>query len=148
MQASRLSQLDKRFVLCGASVPAPRPTVCRQAWLRKQVAAAQQGVPAEASAVCAVQSTWTVHGSDCGRPYHSSSWWSASDVGWKQLAGSLQVLPRPQDMDGRPKSRLSVLIVSKVYYILIYMQILKFLSLIYLKYHTVAGIIKIEGYKL
>jgi len=26
----------------------------------------------------------------------------------------LQVLPRPQDMDGRPKSRLSVLIVSEM----------------------------------
>ena len=26
----------------------------------------------------------------------------------------MQVLPRPQDMDGRPKSRLSVLIVSEM----------------------------------
>ena len=55
MQASRLSQLDKRFVLCGASALAPRPTVCRQAWLRKQVAAAQQSVPPPASFVCVVQ---------------------------------------------------------------------------------------------
>ena len=74
MQASRLSQSDRRFVLCRASAPAPRPTVCRQAWLRQQVAEAQQGVPPPASFVCALQSTGAVHGSDRGRPYHSSPW--------------------------------------------------------------------------
>ena len=30
------------------------------------------------------------------------------------MAGVMQALPRPQDMDGRPKSRLSVLIVSEM----------------------------------
>ena len=74
MPPSRLSQLDKRFVLCGASALAPRPTVCRQAWIRQQVAEDQQSVPPPASLVCALQSTGTVHGSNCGRPYHSSPW--------------------------------------------------------------------------
>ena len=74
MQAPWLSQSDRQFVLCKASVLAPRPTVCRQAWLRQQVAAAQQGVPAEASAVREVYGTGTVHSSNCGRPCHSSPW--------------------------------------------------------------------------
>ena len=43
-------------------------------WLRQQVAAAQQGVPAEASAVREVYGTGTVHSSNCGRPYHSPPW--------------------------------------------------------------------------
>lgn len=51
VQASRLSETDRGCVLRRTQAPAPRPTVCRQAWLRQQVAACQQGVPAEASVV-------------------------------------------------------------------------------------------------
>ena len=74
VQASRLSETDRRCVLRRTQALAPRPTVCRQAWIRQQVAAAQQGVPAEASAVREVYGTGTVHSSNCGRPYHSSPW--------------------------------------------------------------------------
>ena len=74
VQASRLSETDRGCVLRRTQAPAPRPTVCRQAWLRQQVAAAQQGIPPPASFVCALQSTGTVHSSNRGRPYHSSPW--------------------------------------------------------------------------
>ena len=74
VQASRLSETDRGCVLRRTQAPAPRPTVCRQAWLRQQVAEAEQGVPPPASFVCALQSTGTVHGSNRGRPYHSSPW--------------------------------------------------------------------------
>ena len=74
VQASRLSETDRGCVLRRTQAPAPRPTVCRQAWIRQQVAETQQSVSPPASFVCAVQSTGTVHGSDRGRPYHSSPW--------------------------------------------------------------------------
>lgn len=51
LQAPRLSEPDRRLVLCRASAPAPRPTVCHQAWLRQQVAVRQQGVPPQKPAV-------------------------------------------------------------------------------------------------
>ena len=73
-QASRLSETDRRCVLRRTQALAPRPTVCRQAWIRQQVAETQQSVSPPASFVCEVQSTGTVHGSDRGRPYHSSPW--------------------------------------------------------------------------
>ena len=75
LQAPRLSETDRRCVLRrNIKSLAPRPTVCRQAWIRQQVAETQQGVPPQASLVCALQGTGTVHGSDRGRPYHSSPW--------------------------------------------------------------------------
>lgn len=74
VQASRLSETDRGCVLRRTQAPAPRPTVCRQAWIRQQVAETQQGVPPQASLVCALQGTGTVHGIDRGRPYHSSPW--------------------------------------------------------------------------
>ena len=74
VQASRLSETDRGCVLRRTQAPAPRPTVCRQAWLRQQVAAVEQGVPAKASAMREVFGTETVHNSNCGRPYHSPPW--------------------------------------------------------------------------
>ncbi len=74
LQASRLSETDRGCVLRRTQAPASRSSVCRQAWIRQQVAAAEQGVPPPASLVCALQSTGTVHNSNCGRPYHSASW--------------------------------------------------------------------------
>ena len=40
----------------------------------EEMAAAEQGVPAEAPAMREVYGTGTVHSSNCGRPYHSASW--------------------------------------------------------------------------
>ena len=74
LQASRLSETDRGCVLRRTQALAPRPTVCRQAWIRQQVAAAEQSVPAKASAMREVYGTGTVHNSNCGRPYHSASW--------------------------------------------------------------------------
>ena len=51
VQAPWLSETDRRFLLRRTQVPALRLIFSRQAWLRQQVAACPQGIPAEAPAV-------------------------------------------------------------------------------------------------
>ena len=102
---SRLSQPDRGDVLHAASAPAQArhaTPLCSSQRIHKTLADGKQILPAAPPVLRSLPPAGTADPCNGSRPYHPPSWRPEIILGRIQLAGSLQALPRPQDMDGRP----------------------------------------------